>query len=52
VGVEPKKGVPIVLVTHVALEGKVRKALSEIGRLTIVRSKPILIHIYGKNHAH
>jgi len=37
--------VPIVMVTHRAKEGNVRKALSRIDRLSVVRKKSVLIRI-------
>jgi homoserine dehydrogenase len=40
-----KKTVPIVLVTHTAKEGDVKKALAEMDRLSIVKEKSIMIRI-------
>ncbi len=39
------KRVPIVLVTHMAQEGQVQKAISEINRLKYTRAKTVLIRI-------
>jgi homoserine dehydrogenase len=41
--------VPIVMLTHVAKEADVRKALSEITLLDIVSDKPVLIRIENEN---
>lgn len=40
-----KKGVPILLTTHTAQEGKVQKAIQQINRLPFVKSKTVLIRI-------
>lgn len=40
-----KEIVPILLTTHLAEEGKVQKALQEINRLPIIKSKTVLIRI-------
>lgn len=39
-------GVPILMLTHAAQEGKVRKAVREIEKLSFVKSKSVLIRIY------
>ncbi len=40
-----KKGVPIILTTHLAEEGKVQKALQQINQLPITKSNAIFIRI-------
>ncbi len=37
--------VPVVIITHQALEGEMEKALSECGKLDIVKPEPVLIRI-------
>jgi homoserine dehydrogenase len=37
--------VPVVILTHTALESSLRKALREIARLRVVRGKPLLLRI-------
>ncbi len=43
--VKQKRDVPIIMVTHLAREGDIKKALSEIDRLSMVKKKSILIRI-------
>jgi len=40
-----KKGVSIILTTHIAEEGKIQKAISEIDQLPTIKSKTVLIRI-------
>ena len=48
-GRKSKGSVPIVMLTHLAVEADVKKALSEIASLDIVRDKPVLIRIEDEN---
>ncbi len=41
--------VPVVMLTHIAQEASVKKALAEISALEIVSGKPVLIRIEDKN---
>ncbi|HHC25329.1 MAG TPA: ACT domain-containing protein, partial [Desulfobacterales bacterium] len=41
--------VPIVMLTHLAKEADMKKALSEIAALDIIGSKPVIIRIEDKN---
>ncbi len=41
--------VPIVMVTHLARESNVKKAISEFANLDVVREKPVLIRIEDEN---
>ena len=49
-GRKSKGSVPIVMLTHLAREAGVKKALSEIASLEIVKDKPVLIRIEDKNN--
>jgi homoserine dehydrogenase len=42
--------VPIVMLTHQAMEANVQEALAEIARLEVVGSKPVLIRIENSNN--
>ncbi len=48
-GRKTKGSVPIVMLTHLAKEADVQKALSEIMNLDVVNAKPILIRIENEN---
>ncbi len=48
-GRKSKGSVPIVMLTHLAGEAGVKKALSEITSLEIVKDKPVLIRIEDEN---
>ncbi len=48
-GRKSKGSVPIVMLTHLAGEAGVKKALSEISSLEIVKDKPVLIRIEDEN---
>jgi homoserine dehydrogenase len=48
-GRETKGSVPIVMLTHLAKEADVQKALSEIMNLDVVNAKPVLIRIENEN---
>lgn len=48
-GRKSKGSVPIVMLTHLAGEASVKKALSEITSLEIIKDKPILIRIEDEN---
>ncbi|MBU4260033.1 MAG: ACT domain-containing protein, partial [Proteobacteria bacterium] len=48
-GRKSKGSVPIVMLTHLAREASVKKALSEMASLEIVRDKPVLIRIEDEN---
>jgi homoserine dehydrogenase len=41
----PQKGVPVIIITHLAKESEVKKALQEISALDIVLQKPVFIRI-------
>jgi homoserine dehydrogenase len=49
-GRKSKGSVPIVMLTHLAGEAGVKKALSEIASLEIVKDKPVLIRIEDENN--
>ncbi len=44
-GRNPQEGVPVIIITHLAKEFEVKKALKEISALDIVLEKPVLIRI-------
>ncbi len=46
---KPRGDVPIIMVTHIAREGDIKKALSKIDRLSMVGKKSILIRIEEPN---
>ena len=48
-GRKTKGSVPIVMLTHLAKEADVQKALSEIMNLDVVNAKPVLIRIENEN---
>jgi homoserine dehydrogenase len=48
-GRKTKGAVPIVMLTHIAKEAAVKKALSEIFELDVVSDKPVLIRIEDEN---
>jgi homoserine dehydrogenase len=48
-GRKTKGSVPIVMLTHLAKEADVQKALSEIINLDVVNAKPVLIRIENEN---
>ncbi|MBE9530223.1 MAG: homoserine dehydrogenase, partial [Proteobacteria bacterium] len=48
-GRKTKGSVPIVMLTHLAKEADVQKALSEIMNLDVVSAKPVLIRIEDEN---
>ena len=48
-GRKSKGSVPIVMLTHLAGEAGVKKALSELASLEIVKDKPVLIRIEDEN---
>jgi homoserine dehydrogenase len=48
-GRKSKGSVPIVMLTHLAKEADVQKALSEIMNLDVVNAKPVLIRIENEN---
>jgi len=48
-GRKSEGAVPIVLLTHSAMESKVRAALNEIGQLDVVQGSPVLIRIEDPN---
>jgi homoserine dehydrogenase len=48
-GRKTKGSVPIVMLTHLAKEAGVKKALSEISNLDVVSDKPVLIRIEDEN---
>ena len=48
-GRKSKGSVPIVMLTHLAREADVKKALSEMAVLEILRDKPVLIRIEDEN---
>ncbi|MBW1615473.1 MAG: homoserine dehydrogenase [Deltaproteobacteria bacterium] len=41
----PQEGVPVIIITHLAKEAEVKKALKEISALDIVLQKPVFIRI-------
>ena len=49
-GRKSKGSVPIVMLTHLGREAGVKKALSEIASLEIVKDKPVLIRIEDENN--
>ena len=49
-GRKSKGSVPIVMLTHLAREAGVKKALSEIASLDITKDKPVLIRIEDENN--
>ncbi len=49
-GRKSKGSVPIIILTHLAREAGVKKALSEIASLEIVKDKPVLIRIEDENN--
>ena len=48
-GRKTKGSVPIVMLTHLAKEADVKKALSEISQLDVVSDRPVLIRIEDEN---
>ena len=48
-GRKTRGSVPIVMLTHIAKEADVQKALSEIMNLDVVNAKPVLIRIENEN---
>ena len=46
---EPRKPVPVVIMTHMAREGSVREALAEIGKLDVVSETPVCIRVVEEN---
>lgn len=48
-GQQSNGAVPIVILTHLAKEANVQKAISEIARLDVVQDKPVVIRIEDKN---
>ena len=46
---EPAKPVPVVIMTHLAQEGAVREALTEIGKLDVVSEAPVCIRVVEEN---
>ncbi len=48
-GRKSEGAVPVVMLTHIAQEASVKKALAEISALEIVSGKPVLIRIEDKN---
>jgi homoserine dehydrogenase len=48
-GVEIVEGVPVIITTHRAQEGSVRKALNEVDALDVVKGKSVCIGIVDEH---
>ncbi len=48
-GSDPSVGVPVVITTHRALEGDVRKALAEVDTLNVIKAKSVCIGIVDEH---